>query len=177
MAFGKNVDFATNQDARRVVPISTTSEWKTVIPAGGLDDADNSGNRIVNPTTQVEGGANAANRYVLKRNAKEGTTVRARMAYPHAASTVTTQLVVQAFGRTGSQPWQPLHNADGNHEVTITADAANDITDGTNKRTAPHPTTHAWDCDGCDEICFGVKTALNLDSTHEASAFLEAKII
>lgn len=170
-------------EARPVCPVSLASEWDWAINAAagfaatGLDAADNSGNHITNPATQITRDTIR----ILRRT--RGTLLRLMAGYDAAAATFTTQPVVQVFGRANDQePWQALRNADGETDIEITAAVATDpigaapavgISSTTAVRwTVPGLTKHTIDCDGCAEILIGVKTAHVHDGNEQLSLLL-----
>lgn len=144
-------------------PAGISAEYQTVIDAGGMDDADNGGSAIVNPDASIT----LSTRHILKINGF-GTLVKARVKYRAA---MTTDPVIQCFGRTNGQQWQPLENRNGDLPATF-SDLVTDSTDGTDFWTTPDPDLHVWDVMGCDEILFGIKTAGA--GTNIALATLEA---
>ncbi len=146
--------------------------WKLVIQAGGLDDVDNSGNDITNPDTQLVGTL----RNVCKTN-KLGTFIQFRMAYDDSL-TVTTDLVIQVFGRFDKDDqWQRLKSMDGTPLVDIVlSTAASDVTDGTLKYTDPDFQSQTIDLDATLDVIVRVKTAL-AGTGDVTNAFLQAKVI
>jgi len=160
MALGSTVSFeqvvAARHIGQQVRPVQIATGWLSFVDAGGVDAADNSGSRIVNPAAQIT----LSTRKIVQVRGS-GTILRLRMGYSNGASAITTPPVVQVFGRRdATDAWQMLNNKAGSESVTLTADPATDITDGTLKYTRPQLETHSWDLDGCDELLVGIMTAL-----------------
>lgn len=180
MVLGATVESHAPGKAPIFSPTSLSSKWKTVIDAGGMDDNDNSGNRILDP----EGSITESTRHKLTREGDRGTNLRVRMGYDRATSTVTTSPTIQVFGRyvnpadaNDVTAWQMLANKSGDTEVVVTVDPTNDVDDGSDfQYTLPDANDHTFDCDGCNEFLFGVKTIPNTNGD-ESLAFLEAKFL
>ena len=159
-----------------VQPVQIINPWVDVIDAGSLDTAQ--GTPILDPDADIIGDANAELHHIL-HTIHQGTTLRARMLYDRATSTVTTEAVIQAFGRyeAGTDEWMRLVAKDGNYTSELSIDLTNDTDDGTIFfATAAHPSVLAWDLDGCAQVLFGVNVALNTNG-NDALAKLQAKII
>lgn len=172
-----NVAVLGNQNRTIVRQGSLACTWATILDANGPATANNSGSVITNPTTQVT----TATTHILKLDADGaspamGTILLLSLGY-NASLVVTTNPVVQVFGRAGSSDrWQLLVNNAGGLTGTITADTTNDVTDGTLKYTTPHQQYNAWDVLGCAEILVAVVTALAGTGTVNTS-ILQAKVI
>ena len=152
-----------------VAPVSVTSKWTQIIEAGGVASIDAA--TITNPATQIT----AATRVLHRRGGAAGTTIRVRLGYDDALSAITNA-IVELWGRTAGQAWQRLRNKAGASSATLTTDTTNDATDGTLKYTDPNQTTHAWDCEGCEEFLVGVTTAL-AGTGVVTNAVVEAKVV
>lgn len=157
-----------------LIPVSVISNWQDVIDADGTtgpQQADNSGSDITAPTTQ---GSNTNDHTV--RLLGRGTLVAFRLGYDDALSSITNP-VIQVFGRTGSDVWMRLYNMADTpaHDITLTTDATNDVTDGTLKYTDADRKTHVVDAMGCDEIIVKVKTALAGTGT-VTNSIIQAKV-
>jgi hypothetical protein len=176
MALGTTVDIQDYMDSTAsratVYPAGIRGQWVDVIDAAGMDDADNSGNNITNPTTQI-----TASTRKLVQASDEGTLIRVRMQYDDGLTSIT-DAVIQVFGRHNSdEMWMPLHTKETTPALTATmTTASTDLTDGTDKFTAPDPKVHTFDTDGCSEFIFGVKTAL-AGTGDATTAKLQAKFI
>jgi hypothetical protein len=156
-------------------PSSLGAAWQTIIAVGGMDDQDAA--TITNPDTEITD----ATRRILKRDKGRGTLLRLRMGYDDG-DTPSADPVVKVFGRTMDaagdySAWQNLVNEAGDTTATLTTAVASDDADGTNKRTVPDRSNHAWDLDGCDEVLVGVQTVYAVSAGDASLAFLEAKII
>ena len=173
MAFGKEVVAQLSHVARMTRPTQIPVPWQTLIPAGGMDDQDAA--TITDPTAEIEGGANAANRYVLKVRQK-GTTLRMRMKYDDGLTGITDPKI-KVFGRyNAAEQWQILKTKDNALNATMTTVLASDVSDGTFNWTTPDPNKHSFDLDGVDEVAFGVETALAATGD-VTTATLEVKVI
>lgn len=149
-----------------------STPWTTVIDAGGMDETDNSTNRILNPITSIVG----SNRHKISLP-PWARYIFARMAY---TGSVVTSPVVQIFGFDGqgdSDKFVQLQNMAGTpaEEVTLTAVAASDITDGTDLFTEVLQTTHKFDLLGSRVILVGVKTAFDGDA--KTTAYLQIRAV
>lgn len=156
-----------------VHPSGITSDWQTIISAGGPLTADNSGNSITTPATQIVAEANR----LFRRDPGMGTNFLLRLAY---SGTPTVQMVVQPFGRmSGStRGWQPLYNALGTHEITLTYVTATDHITTVGGTAFKHTQTVSadWliDTMGCDEFLVGIKVA-SVDAGSDC--YVEAKFV
>lgn len=176
MALGTSIEIKDYMDASAsratVYPAGIRGQWVTVIDAAGMDDADNAGSNITNPTSQITA---ATRKLVLAPD--QGTLIRVRLQYDDGLSSITDP-VIQVFGRHDSdEMWMPLHTKETTPAIVSTlTTAATDLTDGTDKFTAPDPKVNTFDTDGCSEFLFGVKTAL-AGTGNAATALLQAKFI
>lgn len=130
-----------------IATVSPSSDWVTVRPAGKVNSADNSGSTILNPAAIP-----LASAYRLKVGGY-GTYVLLRLSYKSSA--LTTAPVIQVFGIDVNDVPMRLHDSTGAHELTLSADATNDIDDGTDSYTD----YKLIDCKGNAHIVVGVKTA------------------
>jgi hypothetical protein len=146
MAIGENATPAGASPHPRVVPVSEQSDWSQVCDAPAT--ADNAGSTVTNP-----GGITRAEQHWLP-TAGRGTQVAICLKYPAGAS-ISTQVVVQPFGRDSAGIPQALLDAAGGNALTLTA-SATDATDGTWKYTAPVYV----DALGSKDVLVAVKTAL-----------------
>jgi len=137
-----------------------------------LDNID-----ITNPDTEI---VDAANR--IFQTGGQANRLRLRLKYDEDMVTVTTDVVVSVWGRyTGpdgnSDQWQQLVDLQGAVAHTLTIDIDNDVTDATWKWTAPHPTTHSFVLEGCNEILVGTQVVLAASSGTVTNAIIEGKFI
>jgi hypothetical protein len=137
-----------SQDVPEVVPVSIISDWIDCCLTP--ETADNSGSTITNPAGVTDFLAR------LLSNVGRGTTAQIRLKYDDGI-TGETSPVVQPFGLDGNGSPQRLVNASGTHELTLTMDLTNDVTDGTYKFTQPVEV----DMDGNRDILVAIKTAFN----------------
>lgn len=175
MAYGDTKAFNYGAtDGQMVATGSVRSYWETAIDAKngsvtGLDTADAS--TVTNPDTQCA----TSTHHILQRRGR-GTNVALSIKYP-AGSATTTAWIGGVMGRDKSSgKWRRLYNKNGDLEITITPDTANDASDGTYQYTPVHPLNHIADCFLYDELVFFTEQALNLASTDEQSASLEVAI-
>ena len=172
MALGANVVSGQYRNyAGCVAPVSITAPWQTIIAAGGPALLDNA--NITNPTTQIVRPTTSL--FILGTQA---TNLLLRLAYADALSSITSP-VVKVFGRLDSNnAWQLLKAkasvGSTTLTATLTADATNDVTDGTYKYTTPDFQNTCWDCLGCTEILVGIQTVLAGTGTVNTS-FIQAK--
>lgn len=152
------------------IPVSVQSDWQTVIDAGGVDGAD--ATPITNPAAEMA----ATDHHALLTEVR-GTTVLLRVKYDDGISAVTPA-VIQVFGGSGTVTnlgvadiYEPLFDAAGNHQITMTVDTTNDVSDGTFNWTDPVE----LDFNGCAVVIVGIHTAFSGTGTY-TTATLEAKI-
>ncbi|MGE0534941.1 MAG: hypothetical protein AB7O68_08190 [Pirellulales bacterium] len=130
-------------NSQRCVPVSATSDWVDVCSTPAT--ADNGGGVVLDPLSIERwldlGGV--------------GSTLQVRLKYPTAGS-VTTSPVVQVFGRDRNDSPQRLVDVDGVHDLTLSADAANDVQDSTYSYTEAAEV----DCDGNLHALVAVQVAL-----------------
>lgn len=150
-------------DVSTSVPVSVISDWVDVCTAP--ETADNSGSTVVAPLGITR---EAQNRIY---NHGVGTTLQIRLKYDDGAGTLTSP-VVQPFGFDGNNSPQKLVNADGDHELTLTLDATNDVQDGTYKYSQPVEV----DMDGCASVLVAVKTAFNATSGTETNSAIQVRV-
>lgn len=149
--------------------MSATSSWEIAISAGGIATQDAA--TITNPSSEI-----ASTAIILKRGGK-GTLLVVRLQYDDGLTSITDP-VIKAFGRTGSDVWEPLKTRASTPAVTFTvATGADDTTDETETYLYTIPSyADAFDCLGCEEIVIGVQTALAGTGT-TSTAILQAKFI
>ena len=159
------------------VPSYGQGEWKIAIPAGALDDADNSGNAILQPST-----IGAAK---LGLRIHGGTELLVACLYPAEITDgkITADPVVQAFARDGEGVYSRLYlSADGTtHDLTLTAAEATDL-------ITACPSLHASNnykmtkplvvrLDGALNVVLGVKTAITVHGDFPGTAALAAVLV
>lgn len=150
-------------DVEPVVPVSIISDWVDVCDAP--ETADNSGSTVVNP-----GGITRSAQKLLQ-NRGVGTSVQVRLKYDVGASTLTNP-VVQVFGFDGNGVPTKLRDKDGNHELTLTLDATNDVRDSLFKYSVPVEV----DMDGCSSILVAVKTAFAASSGTVSNSTIQVRV-
>jgi hypothetical protein len=164
-------------DATKILPVSASSKWFTVITAGGMDDQDAA--TITNPTTEIT----LSTRNIVLRGwqddgtdgPNEGVLLIVRLAYDDGLTSITDP-VIKVFGRDNDdEVWTLLETVGGTVTATI-ATAATDVTDGTMLYTTPDLSADAWDTQGCRQILIGVETALAGTGT-VTTAYLQAKLL
>lgn len=162
----------SHSEGLRTLPVVGISEWQT-LASSGLQTADAS---VV--TSYLN--ATVPDTRIFQRDSGKGSTLLFRLARSASASSCTAPLVIGICGRgNNTQPWERLRTRDGNLQVTITPDFTYDgvgYSDGL-ARTAVNLLSHAVDCQNCNEFKWFIEQGLNLDSTYENSAVLEAKAI
>lgn len=113
------------------------------------ETADNSGNDVVNP-----GGIIRPEQFIVSFSVR-AKSLSVRLAYP-TAGTVTTDPIVQVFGRMADGTWELLEDLTGNTNVTLTSVAVADLDDGTLKYTLPADISPG----GALDVLVAIKTAL-----------------
>lgn len=133
-------------DAKLTIPVSLATDWVSLRDTPAT--ADNGGSAVTNPGNVLD---TVSPRLGMDR---AGTTVQIRLQYPAGAS-ISTAPVVQLFGIDRNGVPQRLTDADGNHELTLSA-ASSDPTDGTSKWTEAKEV----DAQANFQVMVAVKTAL-----------------
>lgn len=172
MPFEEIQSYDAGSNAQQVIPVSLTSEWQTIITAGNIATADNSGT-IAEPDEDIDG----VGRLMFRKGGNGGTTLLLRLGYDPTLTSITAP-VVKVFGKTGDDAWDHLTTRESTPslDVTLTPAATDAVTDGL-AYTTVSLTAHALDCLGCSDFIVGVKTALNGSTGSEATAILQAKFI
>lgn len=137
---------APESNVERAIPVSPSTDWVTLRAAATVNAADNSGNTILDPNTSITTSSKL-------RVGSAGTGVLIRLNY--LSSALTTAPVIQVFGFDQNGVPMRLYDATGSHELTLAADATNDIDDSVNAYTVHKQ----LDAKGCKWIVVGVKTA------------------
>lgn len=151
---------------RNNTPISLTSDWTTIIPAGNLIYADNGGS-AVQSTAQIAAGT--AERYMLRVGGLF-THVLVRAGF---VGTVDVAPTVQLFGVDNNGSFGSLVNAVPTREIALADPGTSGDDDGTTVFTIVTDGTHRLDCEGYQYIVAGVKTALT--GTNVDDSWLEVK--
>lgn len=173
MTLAATIDLKTDHDGMATYPGSMSAGWETVIAAGGIASADNSGSTVLIPDSQVVGATNR----IFRRQRGRGTILRIRVGYDTTLTSITSP-VFNVFGRKDSNsPWQRLKNLNGDTDVTVTLSTAADVVVGSLSYSHPDRLVHSFDIDGCDEFLIGTKTALAGSTGVTTSAILQAKVI
>lgn len=149
--------------AMSAAPMSIRSAWSLLIAAGGLDDADNAGSRVIDPTAVDT--EDAGDHYELPM--KNATYVQFAVLYPRNANAVNTQLVIQAFGQDGLGVWTPLHEIDlpDHQEVEATVSPGSDTYCSFNGSDYKVGSIVTFDADRASIVRPAVKTALDIEDT------------
>lgn len=146
------------------VPVSVSSDWITVVDAGGADNQDAS--NITDPTAEI---TESTTHLLLVE--MRGTTCLIRGKYD-AGDTSPTNNVIQVFGLDANNKWMQLLDASGTRKLTLTTAETTDVSDGTSKWTVPVEV----DIQGCRTVLVGVTTAYADADGLPALASIEAKI-
>lgn len=154
----------------KVAPLSLTSNWQTIVEAGGVNVADAAA--ITNPVTQIT----RVTTRPFSRDG-EGTQLLLKLRYDAGLASPTPPVVV-IFGKTTIDDYDDLPNRNGAYLVTIGMDTTNDILNaaGTFKTTKINLTQLAWDCLGTNDYLIGITRALSGTGTVNNATIL-AKII
>lgn len=134
------------------------SKWIAAVEATGVDDADNSGNRIRNPATSM---SDTAIHPKVKPFVGGADQVLIRLKYDDGLTAITNP-VVQVFGFDAGGNAVMLRNKAGtpSDEITLSTDTTNDLTDGTNNYTSITD-AQVVELLGATEIQVGIKTPLS----------------
>lgn len=173
MALGTTLRIAPMPGGQRVEVAYPQTKWVTAIDAGGVDGADNSGNRIVNAVSSIT----ASDHHLIELDGLSEYLL-VRLAYDDGVTGVTWP-VIQVFGfdHNGVSAAPVLlknNDAAPLDEVTIQGDPATDVTDGTLCYTSPSLTTHAFHTLGSRYVLIGIKTAMSGTGTY-TNAYLQVK--
>ena len=184
MALGTAVDVKPIKSFHHglVRPTQITVPWVEIIRDGGVELLDGA-SPIENPDTEIVRGTTS-----ILNVGQAGTKLRLRLKYDDgitdAPNPFSTDPTFEVFGRYGSDPWQRLPDLCGNTIITISGDKAgssesgqNDVTDGADMYTHPHPANHTVDMDGCDQILVGVVVVINPAAGDKNLVSLWAKVI
>lgn len=166
MVIGNTLSAVNTQSGHRIQsPSDWVTAWHTILDAAALDDADNSGDPILNP-----GAMDDEDHHPMIVRA--GTYILLRMRYDFDTTSLTTPPVIQLFGRypklgsgaaTPAFDWSRLYNiaATPTNEITLTPDFTNDINDGTDAYTSVDIKTGVYVVDraACHSVLAVVKTA------------------
>lgn len=153
-----------------VTPTSGVGWWQDACLSP--ETADNSGNKVTTPTSQIP----TANPIITREQAS-GTFLALRLKTPAAATSPTAALRACVFGRADqNEAWQRLKTRSGADQVVISIDTAADAINGAWRYSVLDPNAHVVDCMGCNEFLVGTDvavaaTGLDSDSTVEAKIF------
>ena len=169
MTLGNTAPDGSKSDGQRSVLASSTSCWTTLVPAGSADISLNSGNPISDVSSILAGN----NISPLVREIGAGAYLSLRLVYPNSITAITTLPQVEVFGVTpdgnpeeflksirnsGSAGlWERLAIEGGSTSVTLGADLANDVNDGTHRVGAA---SDLFDVFSCSIILIGVTQGL-----------------
>lgn len=155
--------------ARDTVGLAILSDPQVAVAADanyGPQQVD--ANPVTNPLTQINANAVTARTRKLIRVNGEFTGFWARCRYA-AGDAPTTMPTIQAFGfstisgidnATATTGGRALVDASGNQAITFTADASNDLSDGTYQWTTIKPSDNTIiDCQGAALLVFAVSVA------------------
>lgn len=176
MAISTAVGAVANPEVNRsaVAQIGLTTNWQTVISAGGMVVQDAAS--ITSPGFSI-----TSSTRVPMDTRGMGNGVIFRLKYDSTLATITNP-VIKVFGKTGPNgSYQLLRLAAGvTYTVTTAATDADNSTAGvagTFKYTTPNLATDIFDCSGNGIILVGVETILAGTVGSAATATLEAKIV
>lgn len=173
------IEFKATSTVQGVSLTATGTPWQTVVAAGGVDSTDNSGNPITNPYGIARLGiADTSELRIFRRPMSGGEFVAVRHVYDDQLG-VTTAPVVQLFGRADSNSeWELLQNIAGAIEATIPSAGTNALSkDGQYLYTTVDYDDHVWDCGGCTEFVFVIRTAVAGTGGDVTQSFLQAKFL
>jgi hypothetical protein len=178
MATATPVRLSVNVEGMVTVPTSIASDWVTVITAGGVSTQDAA--TITDPKDEIDLDTHP----VFYREDNMGTILSIRVCYPTAATWATDpKFKVFGFSADDTSMLRPqiLRNGDGDIQVEVapaeTTDAVVNIGGTEMLASTPTADTHFFDCQGCSRFIVGTEVAGNADSTYEATAILQAKIL
>lgn len=137
------------------VPFSLTSQWETLVEAGGVNVADAAA--ITNPATQI---VRSTTRPFSRDG--EGTTLLLKLRYDAGLSGTITSPIVQVFGKTLTDDYDVIETREGVSLVTLNIAPTTDVLNaaGTFKYTRPKFVRISFDCLGCLDFLVGVTVAL-----------------
>lgn len=177
MAMGSAVQgnvVGARADRPVVSPVSLSSGYQVIGEAGIAAAADNGGNPITRPATQII----RAGTRPLGFAGAGGTHAGVRLKYP-VGMTISQQLILNCFGRSLNQDWELRKNVQGLIDVQITASPSGDMisADGLWQYTYVDLGIHLWDRAGREELVFSVKQAFNGTGADPLLAVIEAMVI
>lgn len=157
-----------------VRPVQLIADWVTVIAAGAVNEADESGT----PRTP-EDSASTPQKFAFEFDGA-CTLLAVRMGYDDG-DTPNADPVVQLFGRvknsSNNGSWMRLYNRADTPATSITLVTAEttDYHDLTYFYTEVNPKTHVVDTMGCDEFIVLIETAYTVSGGNAALAFIQVK--
>jgi len=128
--------------------------WATVANAAESDD--NGAAAIQDPDDATGEGMSNGTHFMYQFHSAV-TRVEMRLKYLSGITSVSTQCIVQPWGKDAAGTWIKLNNSIGNHEITMTAAPDDDFDDQTNKYTA----SVSVSIGRCVEMTAGIRTLFN----------------
>lgn len=154
-----------------VITVGAKTGWQICTDPPGVAISD--GSPVTNPNTQI------ANSYHhLFRCNQAGSHLIFRLAYDVNFTSITTEPVINVFGRCSSaDAWMKLKNRTGSVDMAFDTDLTNDVSDGTYRYTTVDQTINAFDLLGCNEFLVGTTTALAGVNGSPALSFYQFKFV
>lgn len=137
-----------------VNPTSVESAWSELLLPGACDDTVS----VTDADAIFE--QSVAN---VLMPAGNGTLLVLALEYDDAVTSVTSNLVVNVFGRDVNGIPYRIQDANGTTDITMTIDATNDIVTGDGAAGRNVTVLKTLDVLGAKEVAIGVKTAINTD--------------
>lgn len=140
----------------RVEVVSPTSDWVTVLAAGGIATAGNAGNRVTTLAQILAHGS-----CLIHRVGGRGSQMKVRLGYDDgiADADVGADPVVQVFGVDAAGAFWPLRTPLDQDEITLEVLDTDYVEDGTLKYTAPQQ-EQTVDLEGAEWVVVIPKTAM-----------------
>jgi hypothetical protein len=173
------IEFKAGSTVQGVSLTATGTGWIDVVMPGGVDAVDNSGNNVVNLYGIARLGTDDTDELrIFRRPAVGCEFVAARHKYDEQLS-VDTQPVVQLFGRAGTDgEWELLKNVDDSITCAFTSGGSDARSkDGLYSYSTVDHADNVWDCSGCNEFVFVVKTAVAGTGGNIALSSIQAKFL
>lgn len=173
------IEFKAGSTVQGVSLTATGTGWTDVVIPGGVDAADNSGNNVVNLYGIARLGTDETDELrIFRRPAVGCEFIAARHKYDDQLS-ISAEPVVQLFGRAGTDgEWELLKNVADSITCAFTSggsDAASK--DGLYLYSTVDQQDNVWDCAGCNEFVFVVKTAVAGTGGSAALSSIQAKFL
>lgn len=173
------IEFKALNTVQGVSLTATGTPWLKVVDDGGVDATDNSGNNVTNPYGIARlGDSDTSELRIFRRPAVGGEFVAVRHVYDSQLG-ISTAPVVQLFGRSGTDgEWELLQNVAGSITSTIAYGGSDVLSkDGVYLYSTVDYDDNVWDCGGCNEFVFVIKTAVAGAGGNVALSFLQAKFL